>query len=155
MRLRQYIWNLAKSVVIMALLLTWNLRHTAQGWQLPLGPFTIWVFVSWLAAYPWLRQWYANLYSKDDERMESYKNRALALHERDLAQHHTARKWTPSGLQANPWLYMSGNTQTTDDILNPLYVFCEHLWVTFILLLLGPILLAGHWAKRAWLRWRH
>jgi len=89
--------------------------------------FTTWIFLSWLVCYPGLRQRYRSLYSRNGERFETYKHRALAMHHQDISDNHVKHRWTTKGVVVNPWEYTTGTTQSTDGILNPVLVFCEHL----------------------------
>lgn len=146
-----YVRSLAYGFVIMLLLLTWSLQKTVHGWTIPLTPFTSWIVLSWLLCYPSLRRQNPTLYSKNGEKMASYKTRALALHQEDKRHNHRDRRWTSNGVAVNPWMYNNSNTQSTDEILNPIYVFCEHLWATFLLILFGPII--ATWLGLVWL-WR-
>jgi len=75
--------------------------------------------VSYLA----LRKHYDNLYTTNAQDMESYKNRALRLHQNDIANHHKNNRWTPNGVIENPWLFSTGTTQTTNEIVNPIFIF--------------------------------
>ncbi|WP_143462005.1 hypothetical protein [Levilactobacillus enshiensis] len=140
-----YLLTLLKGVVIMLILLTWDLKRTRMGWTIPVTDFTSWVFLSWLLCYPALRTKYQSLYSKNGERFETYKHRALTMHRQDMGNNHVKRRWTLNGVTANPWEYTTGTTQSTDEILNPVLIFAEHLWATFLLILFGPLLavLAG------------
>jgi len=140
-----YLLTLLKGVAIMLVLLTWDLKRTKAGWTIPVTYFTTWIFLSWLVCYPALRNKYQSLYSKNGERFETYKHRALTMHRQDIGNSHVNRRWTPNGVAANPWEYTTGTTQSTDEILNPVLIFAEHLWATFLLILFGPLLavLAG------------
>jgi len=145
---RQIIWRyvlaLLKGVFIMLVLLTWSLERTQTGWTIPVTYFTTWIFLSWFLCYPALRNKYQSLYSKNGERFETYKHRALTLHHQDKGNSHVNRRWTTKGEVVNPWEYTTGDTQSTDEILNPILIFAEHLWATFLLILFGPLL--GVWA---------
>ena len=152
-KIGRYAWTLLQGLGIMLLLLTWNLQWTAHGWRLPLTWFTAWVGLSWLLGYPFLRQHFSSLYHQNGSDMESYKNRALRLHQADIASHHTDRRWTSNGVAANPWSYGATATQTTDEILNPIYLFCAHLWATFLLILFGPVLVVGVFLTAAVKHW--
>ncbi|MCT4487899.1 hypothetical protein [Levilactobacillus parabrevis] len=151
-----YVLALLKGVFIMLVLLTWSLERTQTGWTIPVTYFTAWIFLSWLLCYPALRSKYKSLYSKSGEHFETYKHRALTMHHQDKGNSHVNRRWTAKGEIVNPWEYTTGDTQSTDEVLNPVLVFAEHLWATFLLILLGPLL--GVWAVVAklvsWLRGR-
>jgi len=137
-----YLWTLLEGVVILDTLLAGALEHTRTGWKLPITGFTAWVSLSWLLGYPWLRRKYREMYSKNGEHFESYKHRAMTMHHQDMSDSHVNRRWTTNGVSANPWEYTVGETQSTDEILNPILVFAEHLWATFLLILFGPVLVA-------------
>ena len=135
----KYVLDLSKGFCIMLVLLTWNLQNVEGHWQIPITWFTTWIFMSWLFLYPVLRKAYSFLYSKDAVELESYKTRSINMHHQDMANSHKDHRWTPNGVSVNPWEYTQSNTQSTDEISNPIYFLCEHLWITFILILLGPI----------------
>lgn len=153
-KLRIYLRDLVTGLVIMLVLLTWSIQKTQTGWFIPLTPFTGWVVLSWLLCYPWLRRRYSELYRKNGEEMSSYKTRALALHREDQRQNHHGHRWTSDGVVSNPWFYNSSNTQSTDEILNPVYIFGEHLWATFLLILVGPLLILWQGLAWLWRRWQ-
>ncbi len=148
----RYLGALSRGFLIMVLLLTWDIRMTKTGWYIPVTIFTTWIFLSWLVCYPGLRQRYRSLYSRNGERFETYKHRALAMHHQDISDNHVKHRWTTKGVVVNPWEYTTGTTQSTDGILNPVLVFCEHLWATFLLILFGP-LLVGYLAVTKLVRW--
>ncbi|AYM02092.1 hypothetical protein D8911_03460 [Levilactobacillus brevis] len=138
--LLKYILDLCKGFAIMIVLLTWNLQNFQGHWRIPITKFTVWVLLSWLLLYPGLRKAYHFLYSKNGSGIESYKTRSMKMHHQDIANSHKDRRWTTNGVVANPWEYNQAYTQSTDEILNPIFVFCEHLWITFLLIIFGPLI---------------
>ncbi|MCH5464057.1 hypothetical protein [Levilactobacillus tujiorum] len=138
----RYLRFLLYGVLPMGILLTWNLQNTRGKWVIPITAYTVWILCSWLLCFSWLRGKLKHLYSKNDRGMTSYKAAAMALHHRDQSMHHVDRRWTTNGVTSNPWEYLLGNTQSTDEILNPIYVFCEHLWMSLLLILFGPIIMS-------------
>lgn len=124
----------------MLILLLSNLRKVGSKWVLPLSLFTCWVLMSWLL-FPILRKRFSRLYIKANDSLRSYKTSSLDRHHQDMQGNHKNRKWTANGVTVNPWEYSLGNTQSTDDILNPIYVFCEHLFISTLLIGFGPFIL--------------
>ncbi|QEA31609.1 hypothetical protein [Secundilactobacillus malefermentans] len=141
--IKQYFIYLLKGIFIMLILQTWSLQKVNNSWVMPITPVTIWNFLSWLLCYPILRKRFAVLFSKDDAGMESYKNKALKLHQQDISNNHKHRQWTSDGVVVNPWAFQYLGTQTTDEIVNPIFVFFEHLWISFLLIILGPIFIVS------------
>lgn len=141
MPFKQYLILLAKGLFVMLLMLTWSLQQVAGRWIMPVTPITIWTFLSWLLCYPNLRAKFSDLYSKNNAGMESYKTKALKLHQQDISSNHKGYRWSSNGVATNPWAYSHDSTQSTDEILNPIFIFCEHLWITFLLILCGPIVM--------------
>lgn len=151
----RYIQALLQGVVVLAVLLSWNLHRTALGWLPAPTPYTAWILLSWSLGYPALRWHFSGLFRSNDASMESYKNRALRLHQDDMASHHRRGRWTVSGVSANPWAYGAGTTQTTDEIVNPLFILCEHLWATLLLILFGPLIGLVLGLQWGWRRLNH
>ncbi|WP_024746662.1 hypothetical protein [Levilactobacillus namurensis] len=139
-RLRRYLVNLIRGTLALLLIFLWNIRRDGSHWVIPVTFFTGWLIISWLL-FPVLRERFSKLYVKNDTGMTSYKTAALAAHQDDMRQSHKDRRWTSNGVTVNPWAYQSGNTQSTDDILNPIYLFCEHLLISVVFMLLGPVIL--------------
>lgn len=158
--IRRYLQQVLRGSLVVVLFLVGLLSRTPHGWTLAWTPWTFWVVISWLGCYPVLRTWHPELYSRKDPDMTSFKARALALHHQDLANAHQGHRWTLNGVSSNPWEYSQGRTQSTDDIVNPLYRFCAHLWMSVLLILLGPVLVGGEVGVRGlragyrWLRHR-
>jgi len=108
----RYLTFLLYGIVLMAILLTWN---TKNGWMVPITPYTVWIFFSWLVCYPWLRGKLGYLFVKND------KGR------------------TSNGISSSPWQYSIGSTRSIGEIFSLAYVLCEHLLITFLLILFGPL----------------
>lgn len=149
-----YLKGLLKGSLALLILLTWGLEHKQTGWSLTLTPLSYWAIGSWLVGYPGLRHRYAGLFGKDDESFVSYKKRALTLHHQDIASGHRGRRWTTNGVAVNPWAYTQSNMQSTDEILNPIYLWCEHLWLSLLLIVAGPLLIIGLLSLRVVRAWR-
>ncbi|MFC6274967.1 hypothetical protein ACFQET_05500 [Levilactobacillus tangyuanensis] len=143
----RYLKSLIYGLLAVMILLTSNLVHRGSHWTIDLSAFTVWVILSWLTCYPFLRRHYMRMFKKNDPDLRSFKTRALDLHQRDLNANHKDRRWTPNGVTANPWTYMSDTTQSTDEILNPIFIFVEHLWYSLLLIVFGPILMVGQGIK--------
>jgi len=139
-KFRLYLSDLIRGILAMSILLLSNLRKVETTWVFPLSALTCWVLISWLL-FPIMRRRFSKLYIKNDGSMSSYKTNALDAHHQDIQQNHKNRRWTSNGVTVNPWEYNFGNTQSTDDILNPLYIFCEHLFVSVLLIMFGPFIL--------------
>lgn len=140
---KHYLWQIMQGSLVVIIFLVGLLSRTPHGWELSWTPWTFWVVVSWLGCYPVLRTHHPELYGQSNQDMTSFKTRALALHHQDLANAHRDHRWTSNGVSSNPWEYSLGRTQSTDDIVNPLYRFCMHLWMSSLLILLGPFLIGG------------
>jgi len=108
----RYLVFLLYGVVVTAILLTWN---TKNGWRVPITPYTVWIFFSWLLCYPWLRGKLGYLFVKND------KGR------------------TSNGMTASPWQYSIGSTRSIGEIFSLAYVLCEHLLISLLLILFGPL----------------
>lgn len=136
-----YLSDLSRGMLAAVILLLSNLRKVENNWELPLSGFTCWVLLSWLL-FPILKRRLAKLYLQANDSLRSYKTSSLDRHHQDMQRNHKNRKWTANGVTVNPWEYSLGNTQSTDDILNPIYIFCEHLVISVLLVGLGPFILA-------------
>jgi len=113
-RVLRYLLSLVYGAVLMMILLNW---HTQNGWRTPITPYTAWVFLSWLLCYPWLRGKLGCLFLK------SGKNRRM----------------TSNGITSYPWQYAIGSTRSVGEIFSLIYIFLEHLLVSFLLILFGPL----------------
>lgn len=147
--------NLWHGTLATGIWLAFNLQKVAGHWTIPPSKFVGWILFSWLVCYPLLRSTYSSWTSRDDKDLVSYKKRAMVLHQQDVADSHQNRRWTTKGVATNPWLYTYRSTQVTDEIVNPVFIWCEHLWLTFLLILCGPLIGAGRlicwgvlWLKR-------
>lgn len=146
-----YLVALLKGFLITCILLAFGLQRVKGQWQVPVTPYAVWIFLSWLVCYPELRRHFASLFIKNSEEMTSYKTRSLAMHQQDMQNSHRDRRWTTNGVTVNPWAFTTDTTQSTDEILNPIYVYCERLWATLLLILFGPIIslfLVARWVWR-------
>jgi len=110
----RYLLSLIYGAVPMMILLNW---HTQNGWRVSITPYTAWVFLSWLLCYPWLRGKLGYLFLKSD------KNRRMAS----------------NGVTSYPWQYAIGSTRSLGEIFSLIYIFLEHLLVSFLLILFGPL----------------
>lgn len=112
-RVLKYLLSLLYGVVLMMILLTWN---TTGSWKVPVTPYTTWIFLSWLLCYPWLRDKLGYLFIKS-------KNSRLAS----------------KGIISYTWQYSIGSTRSVGEIFSLIYVLCEHLLISFLLILFGPL----------------
>ncbi|AKP63778.1 hypothetical protein ABN16_01380 [Levilactobacillus koreensis] len=109
-RVLRYLMFLLYGIVVMAILLAWS---TKNDWMVPITPYTVWIFFSWLLCYPWLRGKLGYLFVK----------------------HNKGR--TSNGITASPWQYSIGSTRSIGEIFSLIYVLCEHLVMSFLLILFG------------------
>lgn len=117
----RYLLVLLYGIVSMVVLLTWNARNLKNGWLVPITPYTVWVFLSWLLCYPWLRGKLGFLFIKNG------KNKRL----------------TSNGIYAYPFQYTLGSTRSVGEIFRLNYVLCEHLLISFLLILFGPLVVCA------------
>ncbi len=115
----RYLLSLFYGVFLMMILLIWNMQTTKAGWHFPITPYAVWVFLSWLLCYPWLRGKLGYLFIKNDKR----------------------RKLTSTGITSYPWQYSVGSTRSIGEIFSLVYVFCEHLLISCLLILFGPLVM--------------
>lgn len=113
----RYLLFLLYGAFLMIILLTWNTQHTKNGWLVPITPYTVWIFLSWLLCYPWLRGKLGYLFIRRG------KNRTS----------------TSNGIPAYPWYYAIGTTRSIGEVFSLIYIFCEHLLISFLLILFGPL----------------
>jgi len=109
----RYLLSLSYGAALMAILL-W---YTQNGWPVPITPYTAWVFFSWLLCYPWLRGKLGYLFLRPG------KNRRM----------------TSTGITSYPWQYAIGSTRSIGEIFRLTYIFGEHLLMSFLLILFGPL----------------
>ncbi|BAN06108.1 hypothetical protein [Levilactobacillus brevis] len=147
-----YLWSLAQGTLVLGALLAIAGEGGGGHWSFQVTPFVSWVMLSWLVCYPILRKTYRRLYQQNNQEMASYKKRSLDLQHQDMANSHQGYRWSPNGVSTNPWEYNLANTQSTDEILNPIYIFCVHQWITFLLLMFGPLLVLGVWLVKG-IKW--
>lgn len=129
-RVLRYFLSWIYGAVPMMILLNW---HTQSGWRVSITPYTAWVFLSWLLCYPWLRGQLGYLFLKPG------KNRRM----------------TSNGVTSYPWQYAIGSTRSVGEIFSLIYIFGEHLLVSFLLILFGPLVTCTLFLmtllKRSWL----
>lgn len=131
-RVLRYLMSLLYGVVLMMILLTWN-ATSGWMWKVSVTPYTAWIFLSWLLCYPWLRGKLGYLFIKN-------KNSGLIS----------------KGITSYPWQYALGSTRSVGEIFSLIYVLCEHLLISFLLILSGPLvtcmlLAIALFKKRLWL----
>lgn len=124
-------------VVSMVILLTWN---TKNSWTVSITPYTAWLFFSWLLCYPWLRGKLGHLFIKNDKRRESYDPHDMDRHRQGKSVQHKNRELTANGMTSYPWQYAIGSTRSIGEIFSLIYVFCEHLLMSALLILFGPLI---------------
>ncbi|WP_341778578.1 hypothetical protein [Levilactobacillus sp. HBUAS70063] len=112
----RYLAVLLYGVLALVILLTWNIQNTKNSWLVPITPYTVWLLLSWLLGYPWLRGRLGYLFLKDN------------------------RKATSTGITVRPWQYAIGSTRSIGEIFSLIYIFCEHLLISLLLILFGPLL---------------
>lgn len=115
----RYLVVLLYGVLALVILLTWNIQNTKNSWLVPITPYTVWILLSWLLGYPWLRGRLGDLFLKDN------------------------RKATSTGITARPWQYAIGSTRSIGEIFSFIYIFCEHLLMSLLLILFGPLLVCA------------
>lgn len=117
----RYLLVLSYGIVVMLVLLTWNTRNLKNGRLVPITPYTTWVFLSWLLCYPWLRGKLGFLFIKNN------KNRKL----------------TSNDISLYPSQYTTGSTRSIGEIFSLTYVLAEHLLISFLLILFGPLVVCA------------
>lgn len=115
----RYLVVLLYGVLALVILLTWNIQNTKNSWLVPITPYTVWLLLSWLLGYPWLRGRLGSLFLKDN------------------------RKATSTGITVRPWQYAIGSTRSIGEIFSLSYIFCEHLLMSLLLILVGPLLVCA------------
>lgn len=117
----KYLLVLSYGIVVVLVLLTWNTRNLKNGWLVPITPYTTWVFLSWLLCYPWLRGKLGFLFVKNNK----------------------SSKLTSNDISLYPLQYTMGSTRSIGEIFSLTYVLAEHLLISFLLVLFGPLVVCA------------
>ncbi|TPR39117.1 hypothetical protein DY037_01480 [Apilactobacillus micheneri] len=95
---------------------------------------------SMLFLLPYVIHQFPILYKKHISKVNTYKDRAMRLHNQDLNQNHNNRVWSVNGSRMNnPYGYSFAETQSYGELSGSLLNFLQRYLVNIVVIIFAPI----------------
>ncbi|KRL39009.1 hypothetical protein [Liquorilactobacillus uvarum] len=100
--------------------------------------YNIYFFIT-LILLPFFRITHMSWFKSSDDQFVTYKQRALDMHQQDIAQNHKNRKWSSNGVSVNPWEYTTTTTLTYGNSAGWGYSLAKSLFMSTVFIIFAPI----------------
>ncbi|TPR51664.1 hypothetical protein [Apilactobacillus micheneri] len=119
---------------------TTAMGQSALSFEMVYNYWDYYFIFSLLILLPYVVHQIPILYKKHVSKIDTYKDRAMKLHNQDLNQNHTNRVWSVSGSHMNnPYNYSFSSTQSYGDLSGSLLNLFQKYLVNIIVIIFAPI----------------